>query len=60
LNIISDQIFSAIEDDEDLYLDALDFILHITNGTIGRSLKEILESGGSAWTFNSQLPGLDE
>lgn len=57
---ISDQIFSAIEGDEDLYLDALDYILHLTSGRRAGTLKEILESGGSAWTVNSQGMGLEK
>lgn len=57
---ISDQIFSAIERDDDLYLDALDYILHQTRGKRGGTLKEILESGGSAWTVNSQGVGLEK
>lgn len=57
---ISDQIFSALENDDDLYLDALDYILHITDGKRGGTLKEILESGGSAWTVNSQRTGLEK
>ncbi|NGN85181.1 hypothetical protein [Arthrobacter silviterrae] len=57
---ISNQIFLALEGDDDLYLDALDYILHMTRGKRSGTLKEILESGGSAWTVNSQGVGLEK
>lgn len=56
---ISDQIFGALEADEALYLDAVDYMLWRT-GNPGRDrVRRILESGGSAWTVNREKAGLE-
>lgn len=56
---ISDQIISAINRDEDLYLDCLDASLYLSNSADPRELKRILETGGSVWTVNSAGNGLE-
>jgi hypothetical protein len=51
---ISDQIFAALEKDDDLYLDSLDYILHHFGGARSGALAHILEVGGSAWAVNAK------
>src|SRR5699024_2123426 len=56
---ISDQIFAAIERDEDLYLDCLDATLKVSNGRSSQTLAGILRVGGSAWTVREDGSGLE-
>ncbi|WP_346115222.1 hypothetical protein [Nonomuraea maheshkhaliensis] len=56
---ISDQIFAALERDEDLYLDCLDVCLYLSRSANVAALKQILETGGSAWTVNDAGSGLE-
>ena len=56
---ISDQIFAAIEKDEDLYLDCLDATLHISRGGSANTLSEALRVGGSVWTVREDRRGLE-
>lgn len=56
---ISDQIFAAIEGDEDLYLDVIDVTLHSTGGANAARLSDILRVGGSVWTVTADRTGLE-
>lgn len=56
---ISDQIFTAIERDDDLYLDCLDLMLHLGGGHTAGNLNSILRTGGSAWRVNDSKTGLE-
>jgi hypothetical protein len=50
---ISSQIISAIEADDDLFLDVLDATLHLAPTLASASLlRRILDSGASAWTVS--------
>jgi hypothetical protein len=55
---ISDQILDAIERDEDLYLDCIDACLNLSKVNPS-GLKDILQTGGSAWTVNTSGDGLE-
>lgn len=56
---ISNQIFAAIEGDEDLYLDCLDLTLHLGRGRSAGNLDSILRTGGSVWGVNDSKTGLE-
>jgi hypothetical protein len=57
---ISEQIFEAIERDEDLYLDCLDVTLHVGGGRGNADgLTRVLQVGGSVWTVGESKHGLE-
>lgn len=56
---ISDQIFDALYDEEELFLDAIDYILHNSRGSRSKQLSQILTTGGPAWTVNTKGDGLE-
>lgn len=56
---INDQIFAALNSDDDLYLDCIDACLHLSANPQSEKLKRILETGGSVWTVNSAGDGLE-
>ena len=56
---ISGQIFSAIELDEDLYLDLIDATLQIGGGHGAAGLSSILQVGGSVWDVRADRRGLE-
>jgi len=56
---ISDQIFAAIERDEDLYLDCIDTTLQITGGSSSAVLSTALQIGGSVWRVRADRCGLE-
>ncbi|MGH8512435.1 MAG: hypothetical protein ACREV8_00495 [Gammaproteobacteria bacterium] len=49
---MSGEIFAAIEPDDERYLDCVDAVLNVTRGQDAPRLREILRSGGSAWTVS--------
>lgn len=55
---ISDQIFAAIERNEDLYLDCLDVTLYLARQG-GDALARTLTTGGSVWTVRPDAQGLE-
>jgi hypothetical protein len=58
---ISDQIISAIQRDEDLFLDVLDATLHLKNGYANvANLTSILDVGASAWTVAADGRSLEK
>lgn len=56
---ISNQIFAAIEQDDDLYLDCLDIALHLNRGSNSEGLARALQAGGSVWTVRDGRRGLE-
>ncbi len=55
---VSDQIFAAIERDEDLYLDCVDVALFLAGGGAS-NLRQALNTGGSVWTVREDERGLE-
>lgn len=56
---ISNQIFAAIERDEDLYLDCVDATLQVADRPNATGLSTALQVGGSVWKVRADSRGLE-